>query len=342
MLLRVLQVVGTSGVAATNGALLEMALQDITSTKGILAKMALVGTLARVCQGLDYAREAGGDLLTSQKMALQVLQVQVCLVAVRALILAIGVLGGLGRRLASGRSRSARMCGQDTATALLADDVHGLRLLVRKHRRVRVQRGVVHAHTASGAAHLVVLRGCGRQQRRLRVGRRHGHVGRGRGLDRPQRRVLQRGHGATAIGGSGHRRVRRLRRLGIAVVAAIHRRERRGAVEGRQRGQRLLRACVVLLAQALVLGQARLAEAVGVHDGGEEGEGAIRVFVSQSAVMEMRRDQLVLSVAISFDEPQVRATRVTGANAPTGQHKESGMGQRRSTKEEALWSLGGE
>ena len=111
MLLRVLQVVGTSGVAATNGALLEMALQDITSTKGILAKMALVGALARVCRWLAYAREAGRDLLTSQKMALQVLQVQVCLVAVRALVLAIGVLGGLSRRLSSSRSRSARMCG---------------------------------------------------------------------------------------------------------------------------------------------------------------------------------------------------------------------------------------
>jgi thiamine monophosphate synthase len=280
----------------------------------------------------------GRALLTSQKMALQVLQVQVCLVAVRALVLAVGVLGGLGRRLARSRSRSARMCGQDTATALLTDDVHGLRLLVCKHRRVRVQRRMVHAHTAGGATHLVVLGGSGGQQRRLRVGRRHGHVGRGRGLDGPQRRVLQRGHCATAIGGGGHRRVRRLRRLGVAVVAAIHRRERRGAVERRQRGQRLLRACVVLLAQALVLGQARLAEAVGVHNGGE-GD-AIRV--SQSVVMEMRRDQLVLSVTISFDEPQVRATRVTGANAPTGQHKESGMGQRRSTKEEALWSLGGE
>lgn len=317
MLLRVLQVVGTSGVAAADGALLEMALQDITSTEGILAKMALVGALARVCRWLAYAREAGRDLLTSQKMALQVLQVQVCLVAVRALVLAIGVLGGLSRRLSSSRSRSARMCGQDTATALLADDVHGLRLLVGKHRRVRIQRRVVHAHSAGGAAHLVVLRGCGRQQRRLRVRRRHGHVGRGRGLDGPQRRVLQRGHCATAIRGGGHRRVRRLRRLGIAVVAAIHRRERRGAVEGRQRGQRLLCACVVLLAQALVLGQARLAEAVGVHDGREVD--ATRV--SQSAVMGMRRDQLVLSVTISFDEPQVRATRVTGANAPTGRHR---------------------
>lgn len=318
MLLRVLQVVGTSRVSATNRTLLEMTLQDITSAEGVLAQMALVRSLTRVCDTLGFARQARVVVLTSQKVALQVLEMQICLVAMGALVLAISILCGLSGRLASSRGGTTRVCRQDTATTLLADDVHWLRLLVGKNRRVRVQRGVAHAHAASGAAHLVVLSGCGRQQRSLRVGRRHGHVGGGRGLDGPQRRVLQRRHGARAIWRRGHRCVRGLRRLRVAVVATIHRREGGGAVEGRQRGQRLLRARVGLLAQALVLGQARLAEAVGgVHYGGVQG--AIRV--SQSVLMEMRRDQLVLSVTISFDEPQVRATRVTGANAPTGQHK---------------------
>lgn len=56
MLLRVLQVVGASGVTAANGALLEMALQDVTSAEGVLAQVALVGSLARVCVMSDFAR----------------------------------------------------------------------------------------------------------------------------------------------------------------------------------------------------------------------------------------------------------------------------------------------
>lgn len=112
--------------------------------------------------------------------------------------------------------------------------------------------------------------------------------------------------------------MRRLRRLGVAMVAAVQRRERGGAVEGRQRGQRLLSAVVGLLAQALVLRQARLAIAVGgIHGGGVQRT----TRQSQSELMGERRDQLVLSVAISSDEPQVRATRATGAKAPTGQHE---------------------
>ena len=84
------------------------------------------------------------------------------------------------------------------------------------------------------------------------------------------------------------------------MVAAVQRREAGGAVKGRQRGQRLLRARVGLLSQALVLREARLAEAVGgVH--GEGVQGAMRM--SRSVLMGVRRDQLVLSVTISFDEP---------------------------------------
>jgi hypothetical protein len=208
------------------------------------------------------------------------LQVQICLVAVRALVLAICVLGGCGGRLASSRGRSSRVGGQDTTATLLSDDVHRLRLLVGKDRRVWVQRRVGHAHAGGGAAHLVRIGvgSSGGQQRGLRVGRRHGHV-RGRGLDGPQRRVLQRGHGAARVGGRGDGRLGRLRSLGVAVVAAIHGGELGAAVEGRQRGQLALGAVVglLLLAQRLVLGKARLAEAVGgihgVRDGYVEGVG---------------------------------------------------------------------
>jgi hypothetical protein len=71
-------------------------------------------------------------------------------------------------------------------------------------------------------------------------------------------------------------------------------------VEGGQRRQRLLRARVGLLSEALVLWEARLAEAVwGVH--GEGVQSAMRM--SRRVLMGVRRDQLVLSVTISFDEP---------------------------------------
>lgn len=56
MLLRVLQVVGTSRVAATDRALLEVTLQDVTPAEGVLAQMALVGSLTGVCVTLESAR----------------------------------------------------------------------------------------------------------------------------------------------------------------------------------------------------------------------------------------------------------------------------------------------
>lgn len=227
VLLGVLQVIGASWITAANGTLLEMALQDITSAEGVLAQVALVGALAGVCITSEFARRAGDSVLTSQKMALQMLEVQIRFVTMRALVFAIGILCCLGGRLSSGRGWPPRVSGQDAATALLADDVDRLRLLVREDRRVRVERGVVHSHTACRAAQLVcvVLSSRGGQQRRLRIRRRHGHVRGRRRLDRPQWRVLQRGHRATAVWRRRYRRVRLLRRLGIAVVAAVQRRE---------------------------------------------------------------------------------------------------------------------
>ena len=50
MLLRMLQMVRASWVTPSYGAFLEVALQNVASAEGILAKMALIGSLARVCE----------------------------------------------------------------------------------------------------------------------------------------------------------------------------------------------------------------------------------------------------------------------------------------------------
>jgi hypothetical protein len=84
------------------------------------------------------------------------------------------------------------------------------------------------------------------------------------------------------------------------VVAAIHGGELGAAVEGRQCGQLALGAVVgLLLAQRLVLGKARLAEAVGGIHG-------VRVAMSRGWAEELRRGeggQLTWFAASSFDEP---------------------------------------
>jgi hypothetical protein len=48
VLLRMLQVVCSRGVASTYRALLEVALQDVTATERVFAQMALVGSLAGI------------------------------------------------------------------------------------------------------------------------------------------------------------------------------------------------------------------------------------------------------------------------------------------------------
>lgn len=52
VVLRVLEVVGSSRVTPTDRAFLEVALQDVTSTKSVLAKMAGIRPLARVYETL--------------------------------------------------------------------------------------------------------------------------------------------------------------------------------------------------------------------------------------------------------------------------------------------------
>ena len=59
VLLCMLQVVSASGVATADRALLEMTLQDVTSAEGVLAQMALIGSLTRVCVTLGSGQRPG-------------------------------------------------------------------------------------------------------------------------------------------------------------------------------------------------------------------------------------------------------------------------------------------
>lgn len=61
MLLRVLEVVRAGWVAPSYRALLEVALKDITSAEGVLAKMALVGSFTGVCGMLEAELDWMGD-----------------------------------------------------------------------------------------------------------------------------------------------------------------------------------------------------------------------------------------------------------------------------------------
>lgn len=135
-------------VAAANGALLEVTLEDVTSREGIPAKYTHVRTVASV----------------SEKMTLQVLRVQVRLGAVRAWEFAIGVLDRDDRAFGpstSGRcSGATRGTGQDTSTTLRTDDVrglfafgnHGLLLMLLHHlatRPIRRRRAGLLRHDAT-------------------------------------------------------------------------------------------------------------------------------------------------------------------------------------------------
>lgn len=143
--LRVGKVGSSGGVATADGALLKVALQDITARKGVAAENTHVGTVTSV----------------AQKMALQVLGVQIGLGAVRARKLAIGILDGNDRVLCSrgtggGSSRATRGAGQDTSATLRA--YHMSRLLrvaqdtVVGHERTRPvgRADAILAHETTG------------------------------------------------------------------------------------------------------------------------------------------------------------------------------------------------
>jgi len=83
-------------------------------------------------------------------MTLQMFQVQVGLVAVRTLVLALGVLVGVSDGLANSGRRASGVGGQHPAATLLAYDMQRLWLLVLEHRRVRIHLGVRSETKASG------------------------------------------------------------------------------------------------------------------------------------------------------------------------------------------------
>jgi hypothetical protein len=71
-------------------------------------------------------------------MALQMLQVQICFVTMRALVFSLCVLGGICGGLACRGSGPTRMRRQYTAPSLLSNNMQRLRLLVCENRRMRV------------------------------------------------------------------------------------------------------------------------------------------------------------------------------------------------------------
>lgn len=131
------------GVASSQGTLLEVALQDITSRECIPAKHAHVRAItsvysvSRIQNGAKKKKKH-----TSQQMALEMLGVQICLVAVRTWELPIRILGGDGGVFGSGTidaigshgSRAARDAGKDATTALRADDLGARGILGRVRR----------------------------------------------------------------------------------------------------------------------------------------------------------------------------------------------------------------
>jgi hypothetical protein len=89
-----------------------MALQNVTPTESIFAEMALVWALTRVCETSVAGALVGNILeLTAKEVALKMFQVQVGFIAMRAFVLALGVLGGRGRGFSSRRRRPTRVGG---------------------------------------------------------------------------------------------------------------------------------------------------------------------------------------------------------------------------------------
>lgn len=132
--LRVGQVARSRGVPTTDGALLEVALQDVTSGKRITTKHAHIRAVASV----------------TKKMALQVLRVQVSLGAVWARELAVGILDGndvvLCASASGGGGRTARCAGQNSSATLGSYNMGWLVALVKNivwlhHRSRSIRRG---------------------------------------------------------------------------------------------------------------------------------------------------------------------------------------------------------
>jgi hypothetical protein len=131
--LRMRQVASSSGVATADRTLLEVTLEDITSREGIAAENAHVWAITGV----------------SQKMALEMLGMEVSLSAVRAWKFAISVLhrnhGVLGTGTSSRGSRSSRSAGEYATSPLRANNMSRRLILghngLRLHKRSRAVGG---------------------------------------------------------------------------------------------------------------------------------------------------------------------------------------------------------
>jgi hypothetical protein len=165
-------------------------------------------TLLAVASEVWAQRHKEGEILTPQKVALQVLRVQVCLSTVRARELSIGILDRNHRvlgisRTGGGRSRPARSAWEDAAATLGSNNVGRLLLGhgVVEHRVGR--RNARLRHDATG--------GHGTQDRRSAAASRCGSDG---------LRVRRSGRGLRHHGGRGTiARVRRVRVLCHGVKA---------------------------------------------------------------------------------------------------------------------------
>lgn len=138
-----------------------MALQDVTSAKGVLAQMALVRALSGV----------------SQQMTLEMFQVKIGFVAMRAFVFALRILGSGGRRFAGSGRRPSRVGRKDATTALLTNNMDWLRLVVSEHRRMRIEGRMLQSYALT-RRHLVAIRmrGGSGQHGCLRVSRSHGQT----------------------------------------------------------------------------------------------------------------------------------------------------------------------
>ena len=104
--------------------------------------MALVGSLASICGTLASGHRMGIGELTSEEMAFQMLQMQICFIAVRAFVLAVGILVRVGGWFPCSWSWPSRVSRQHATATLLAHDMYGLWFLVGEHGSMRIELGM--------------------------------------------------------------------------------------------------------------------------------------------------------------------------------------------------------
>jgi len=271
----VCQVIRASWVAPSDGALLEVTFEDIASRERVLTQMAHVGSVTSM----------------SQQVTLQMLSVQIRLVAMRTRVLSICVLlryHALGACTASlcWRVRASRGAGQDTAPSLRTNNMRGS-LLILQERGLLTKRVASQAGQTIQAAtvHTPGRHGTKAWKATSSTGRRHGRCGGGR-VHRSRAhavRVIEAVllHHATLLVGGGHVAV------GIVGAGLLHGRGHRG-----------------------VRGVGRMGTAAGVGEGEvAEGEAAVLVLQRRQGGGVVRRRVMMVGLGREVAE---------GANALLG------------------------